>query len=98
MVEIVQRVGRNAEFRIDDQIDPRRVGPFRLLQNGIPIEAHIGGAHARRAGGHPDEAMTVHRKKMLGTGAISAHSSILSIILIATFRHSSLTGPRPIAP
>ncbi len=77
-VQIVERVGRDAELGKDGEVDLRGVGAPRLLDDGVAVEADVGGAHPRRAGRHPHEAVSVHGVEMVGA-ARSSHHSTLSI-------------------
>ena len=74
--QVVDGVGRDRELGEDREIDPRRVGPPRLLEDGVAVEADIGRPHPRRAGGDPHEAVPMHGVEVLGPGPVGHHRRI----------------------
>ncbi len=69
-VKIVDRVGGDAELGKDREVDVRGIGAPRLLEDGVAIVADVRRAHARGAGGNPDEAMPMHGHEPVGAGGV----------------------------
>ena len=46
-MQIVERIGADAQLRKDKQIHIRRIGPAGLFQYPVDVEGYIGRPHAR---------------------------------------------------
>ena len=95
-MQIINGIGGKRQFRANQQIHTRRIGTAHLIQQAIAVEGDIGRPHMRRAGRHPDKAMTVVGAK--GGGLARAHVRVSSNISNIVSRHRCRIASRPMAP
>ena len=95
--QVVERVGRQAELGIDEEVDPGRIGPARLGEDRVAVEGDVRGPDMRRARTDPDEAVPVQCGEVFRARAI-VHRNPSSNISTATGRQARRTPPRPSGP
>src|SRR5690606_25812288 len=94
-VQVVDRVGRDAQLGIDQQVDVRGVGAAGFGDDPVAVEGDVRGAHGRRAGGHADEAVAVHRVERMrlpcgGSGDVLGRQQPVLGLAYAELRQTSL--------
>lgn len=75
-MQIVDRIGRDAEFGKDHEVRAGGVCAVRLRKDRIPVEAHVGRPDRRGRTRDTHEAMPVQREKVVGSGAVCIHDPL----------------------
>jgi len=95
-VQIIKRIGRQAQFGINQKIYPGLVRTSGFRQDCVPVEGNVGGPNLRCAGSDPDKAVLMDVvKRMAGTVHARAASSIIER---ATAAAADRTLSRPSGP